>query len=81
MRFICSHSVQVTEILVMLIFPGIGSGRACRVENVSLGSHGGSHKSQLKRYMEHCCIRRHNFFVVKKCGDSLICPCEVLFSQ
>ena len=47
MRFICSRSVQVTETLVMLIFPGIGSGRACRVENVSLGSHGGSHKSQL----------------------------------
>ncbi len=33
-------------------------------------------KPDLTRFIEHCCVRRHYFFVVKKCGSTVCTTCN-----
>ena len=48
---------------VQEVEPSLVLGESLRKEHLP-------HKDKLKRLMEHCCVRRHYFFVVKKCGSS-----------
>jgi hypothetical protein len=47
--------------LIQEIEPSLVRGESLRKEHLL-------HKEGLRKFIDHCCIRRHYFFVVKKCG-------------
>ena len=63
------ESIEDLRSSVQEVEPSLVLGESLRKEHLP-------HKDKLKRYMEHCCVRRHYFFVVKKCGSSTCEFCE-----